>query len=89
MTTVDANKFPIYYPPPTPPPPPGTVWSHHYSCMADARAEIISLIAERDALEQRIAVSSERLRARGVGQHTPLVDREARTHALSVCRESR
>ncbi len=54
--------------------------------MADARAEIRTLVAERDVLEQRIAVSSERLRARGVDQHTPLIDREARTHAQSVCR---
>ena len=49
-------------------------------CMGDARAEVRSLIVERDVLEQRIAVSSERLRARGVDEHTPLVDREARLH---------
>lgn len=51
--------------------------------MADDRAQIRALIAERDALEQRISLSSERLRSRGVDEHTRLVDNEARV--LTSC----
>lgn len=46
--------------------------------MADARAEIRALVADRDALEHRISETSERLRSRGVTEHTPLIDSEAR-----------